>query len=95
MQQQDIFDQLVSQKWLYERVFGKLLNDLVFDQEVEARKSILKNVFNFRDVDMVFKKEIERGNFHDLTKMVFRYYETPENPNLISQIQNNGNNQTK
>lgn len=80
----DIFDQLVSISWLYERVFWKLLNDLVYDQEVETRKNYLKNVWGFRDVDTVFKKEIQRDDFHDLTKMVFRYYwEEQKNSNIV------------
>lgn len=74
----DIFDKLVNISGLYERVFWKLLDDLIYHQWVEARKNILKNVFWFKDVTVVFKKEIERWNFHELTKMLFKYRETEE-----------------
>ena len=72
---QDIFDKLVSQQGLYEKIFGKLLDDMVFDQETEKRKNLLREVFWFQDVDRVFKKEIERSEFENLSKIIFKYQE--------------------
>jgi hypothetical protein len=71
----DIFDELVKSTWLYEKIFWKLLSDLVYDQELEKRKNILTNVYWFRNIDNIFKKEIERDEFENLSKIIFKYQE--------------------
>jgi hypothetical protein len=80
----DIFDKLVKQSWLYEKIFWKLLPDLVYDQEIEKRKNVLKNVFWFRDVWEVFKKDIERREFENLSKIIFKYQELQQPKNIIT-----------
>lgn len=94
----DIFDKLVSQSWLYEKVFWKLLPDLVYDQEVEKRKNLLIETYGFKDVNKVFKKEIERGEFENMSKIIFKYNESQKEPQRGSWFfgfwnNNNSNNQ--
>ena len=71
----DIFDELIKNTWLYEKIFWKLLSDLVYDQELEKRKNLLTNVYWYREVDKIFKKEIERDEFENLSKIIFKYQE--------------------
>lgn len=80
----DIFDKLVKQSWLYEKIFWKLLPDLVYDQQIEKRKNVLKNVYWFRDVDDVFKKDIERWEFENLSKIIFKYQELQQPKTIIA-----------
>jgi len=79
----DIFDKLVKQSGLYEKIFWKLLPDLVYDQEIEKRKNVLKNVYWFRDVWDVFKKDIERREFENLSKIIFKYQELQQPRQII------------
>lgn len=72
----DIIDDIASNIWLYEKVFWKLLDKLVYKTKMENQKHILKNVFLFKDIDHIFDKQIERPEFKTLSKIVFRY--TPE-----------------
>lgn len=80
---QDIFDKLVKQSWLYEKIFWKLLPDLVYDQQIEKRKNALSKIYWFRDVDETFKKDIERWEFENLSKIIFKYQELWQPKNTI------------
>lgn len=80
----DIVDKVLSVSWLYEKVFWKLLPDLVYNQVAEKQKQILTEVYGYRDIDKIFKKELLKGDTIDLIKIVFKYQEmwpviTPNN----------------
>jgi hypothetical protein len=74
----DIFDKVLSVSWLYEKVFWKLLPDLVYNQTAEKQKQILSEVYGFRDVHRIFKKELLKWDTIDLIKIVFKYTEQGE-----------------
>jgi len=69
----DIIDEIASNIWLYENVFWKLLDKLVYKTKMENQKTIMKNVFWFHDIGLIFDKQIERPEFTKLSKIVFRY----------------------
>jgi len=71
--QLDIFDKVLSVSWLFEKVFWKLLPDLVYDQTVENYKHILKHIYGYDDIDKVFKKQLLRHETMNLWKVVFKY----------------------
>lgn len=74
MFQKDILDEIVSIQWLYEKIFGKdLLEKLVFNNNHENKKNILKNVYWFRDTDTIFPTQIERKEFKKLSEIIFRF----------------------
>lgn len=85
----DILDQIVSISWLYEKIFWKLLDKLVFKQKHENQKHILKKVFQFDDVDEIFEKQIERSEFSQLSKIIFRFSNNNENGWIFSSSKNN------
>ena len=78
----DIIDKIVSIEWLYEKVFWKLLFDLVFDRDVATDIQNLKQIYGMNNADIVFKVPIDRGEFSDLTKVIFKYQEN-QKPSII------------
>lgn len=79
----DIIDKIVSIDWLYEKVFGKLLFPLVFDLSIATDIHTLKQVYGFSNADIVFVTPIDRSEFRDLTKVIFKYQEN-QKPSIIS-----------
>lgn len=69
----DIYEKTLSVNWKYEKFFWKLLPDLVYNQVAERYKNILYEVFWFKDIHQVFKKELLKGDTIDLIKIVSDY----------------------
>lgn len=76
----DIIDTVVSIEWLYEKVFWKLLHDLVYDRAIAQDIHILKNVYKFSNADDIFIAPIDRDEFWKLTKIIFKYQENFQAP---------------
>ena len=77
----DIIEKIVSIEWLYERVFWKLLNKLVFDRVIDDNIHLLKEVYKMSDSDDVFIRQVERSEFKKLSNIIFRYQELSNNDN--------------
>lgn len=83
----DFFDKYLSVSWLYEKVFWKLLPDLVYNQTWERYKKALFEIYWYKDIYNIFNKELLKGDTIDLIKIVFKYQdnflksdvETPKN----------------
>lgn len=88
----DILEDIVSISWLYEKIFWKLLNKLVFKVKFENQKTLLKTVYNYNDIDLIFEKQIERKEFNKLSKIIFRFNENSQNGLFWSRPNNNSNN---
>ena len=71
----DVIDEILSVEWIFEKVFWKLLNYLVFDENIDDSISILENVYGFKNVKDVFSRKIDRGEFRDLAKVIFKFQE--------------------
>lgn len=80
----DIIDRIVSIEGLYEKVFWKLLVPLVFDVAVATDIHNLKQIYWMSNADTVFKVPIDRGEFSDLTKVIFKYQEN-QRPSILWQ----------
>lgn len=78
----DIVDKIVSIEWLYEKVFWKLLFDLVFDRTIATNIHNLKEIYWYYNASDVFNVPIDRSEFTDLTKVIFKYQEN-QKPNII------------
>lgn len=78
----DIIDKIVSIEGLYEKVFWKLLRPLVFDVAIATDIHMLKQVYWMANVDIIFEVPIDRGEFSDLTKVIFKYQEN-QKPSII------------
>lgn len=78
----DIIEKIVSIDWLYEKVFWKLLVPLVFDRAIATWIHNLKHIYWMTNADTVFKVPIDRWEFHDLTKVIFKYQEN-QKPSIM------------
>ena len=79
----DIIDKIVAVEWLYEKVFWKLLFKLVFDKAIATDIHMLKHIYWMNNADIIFEVPIDRGEFSDLTKVIFKYQEN-QKPNMMS-----------
>lgn len=65
-------EDLIKYKWVYHQIFGDLLDKLVLKNNINKLKDVIKSM-QYKDVDLVFKDEIERSNFNKLTSIIFRF----------------------
>jgi len=72
----DFFDKYLSISWLYEKIFGKLLPDLVYNQTSERYKKALYEIYWYKDIYKIFNKELLKWDTIDLIKIVFKYQDT-------------------
>lgn len=63
----------MSNVWLYEKTFWKLLNDIARDDEIEEIKYYLSHVRGFEDVEQVIWKKLDRKSMKEITKILFNY----------------------
>lgn len=71
----DVIDEILSVEWIFEKVFWKLLNYLVFDENIDDSISILENVYWYKNVKDVFSRKVDRWEFRDLAKVIFKFQE--------------------
>lgn len=71
----DILEKIVSVEGLYEKIFWKLLNNLVYNDPIDQWIHICKNIYGYSDASEVFRRKIDTWLFHRLTKTIFRFQE--------------------
>jgi len=67
-----LIDNLFSFVWIYDKIFWKLLDKLVYQEEEEDYKNILKALW-YEDIDNYFSKKIDRKQFKELSTIIFRF----------------------
>ncbi len=72
--------ELIKYKWIYNQIFWELLEKIIFRNDIENEKDLLKGLW-FVDVDLIFKPEVDNKKFKELSKIIFRFYETWKNEN--------------
>lgn len=87
----EFFDNLISVSWIFEKIYWKILNFLIYDQNYENYKQILKIAW-YNDVEEVFKKKFDKSNFFRVNKTIFQFYENLENGKNQQQQTNNQQN---
>jgi len=73
----DITKELIKLKWTYHQVFWDLLDKLIYKKSIETEKDILKALW-YKDIDFIFKSEVDENIFNKLSKIIFRFYESNE-----------------
>ena len=71
----DVIDEILSVEWIFEKVFWKLLNFLVFDESIDDSINILESIYWYKNIRDVFSRKIDRGEFRDLAKIIFKFQE--------------------
>lgn len=72
---------IVSFNGLFEKIYGKLLPPLVYNETVENSVQMLSEVYGFRDSRSVFPKKLDFGKFRKLSEHVFRIVESQNHEN--------------
>ena len=70
----NVITMLSSNVWVFERVFGSLMPHLVWDQEREEIKNILKTVYGFEDIELLFPKKADKRDVSRYLKILSQQY---------------------
>lgn len=73
-----IVDSLMSNIWLFENIFWKITDNVVYDENREKAKLILKKVFHKKDVDDLFPRELDMIKVNSTMDRLFQYYSSKE-----------------
>jgi hypothetical protein len=74
----DIIDEILGFTWLYRKVFGDLLPWLIYNQWLASSIEILEQIYWFEGVNQMFSPIIERKELKGLSKIMFRFNESPQ-----------------
>ncbi len=72
---QTILKKLMTNYWLFENMFWKYGDDILYDQERELARKILKNAFWKKDVDVYFPEQVDMEKYNSTLKTIFTYYD--------------------
>ena len=67
-----IIDNLFKFVWLYDKIFWSLLDKLIYKEEEEDYKNILKALW-YIDIDNYFTKKVDKKQFKQLSEIIFRF----------------------
>lgn len=71
----DVINEILSVDWIFEKVFWKLLNYLVFDESIDDNMAILKNIYWYKNVDEIFTRKVDKNSFDRLATIIFKFKE--------------------
>jgi len=61
--------------WLFENMFWKYGDNILYDTQKEMAKRFLKIVFHKRDVNILFPEEVDKDDYEKTLKTIFTYYD--------------------
>ena len=73
---QSIIKKLMTNYWLFENMFWKYGDDILYDQERQLARRILKTAYWKTDVDLFFPECVDMTDYHQTLKTIFTYYES-------------------
>jgi len=73
-----VIENLLKYRWIYHQIFGDLLDDLVYNEDIRKYKEFIK-AFWYDDIDDLIIDEVDKWNFTKISKIIFRFYENKEN----------------
>ena len=88
MNKQTILETFLERVWLFEDIFWKNTDKVIFDREREKARNILKNVYKYENVDLFFPAEIDDYKFNTTLATLFRFWGW----NTLDEQLNNANN---
>lgn len=87
MENKKILDVFLENIWLFDNIFWKNTTKIIYNQERERAKNILKNVYHYNNVDILFPSEIDENRLYKTMETMFRF-----TSNNTSNANNNTNN---
>lgn len=73
-QKQKIVDRLMSNIWLFENIFWKITDNVVYDEQKEKAKLFLDKIYWKKDVREIFPKELDTQKVNQTMDKLFQYY---------------------
>lgn len=86
---QSILDTFLERVWIFDDIFWKNTDKVIYDREREKARNILKNVYKYENVDLFFPPEIDDYRFQNTLTTLFRF---SGNNSLDEQLNNANNN---
>lgn len=72
---QTILKKLMTNYWLFENMFWKYGDDILYNQERELARRILKNWYGKTDIDQFFPEQVDMDDYNSTLKTIFTYYD--------------------
>lgn len=73
---QSILKKLMTNYWLFENMLWKYWDDVLYDQERELARRILKNWYWKTDVDLFFPEQVDMQDYESTLKTIFAFYDS-------------------
>jgi hypothetical protein len=73
-----LLDRLLTAVWLFENIFWKYSDRIVYNAQSEKIKNLLYNVYWLTDVYIIFPHEVDEIKTKELLKTMYTYYEPPQ-----------------
>jgi len=84
----EIIDKIVQVDGLYERIFGKLLDIIVYNRRMEANFYVLEKIMGYKDIRDLAPRKIDKRAFKQLSNTIFRYSEDAEKKSAEKKVTN-------
>lgn len=72
---QTILKKLMTNYGLFENMLWKYWDDVLYNQERELARRILKNGYNKIDVDVFFPEQVDMDDYEKTLRTIFTYYD--------------------
>ena len=72
---QTILKKLMTHYWLFENMFWKYGDDIIYDTDRELARKILKQWYSKTDVDKYFPEQVDVEKYNNTLKTIFTYYD--------------------
>ncbi len=69
----DILSKIFSFNGLFRKIFGDLHDNIVFDDEAEHCRRMLREIYLFKDSDDLFPKVLHKRRYFSTLETVFRF----------------------
>lgn len=78
MKNQKIIDKFLSNVWLFENVFWKSTDLIIYDNDKEKMKRFLYQLYGKKDTFDLFPAELDNDRMNTTLKTLFTYYDVPD-----------------
>jgi len=73
MENKKILDIFLENIWLFDNIFWKNTWKIIYNSEYEKAKILLKQVYNYNNVDLLFPSQIDDQKLHKTLETMFRF----------------------
>lgn len=70
-----ILEKFTSMAWLFDKVYWKLLDKIVYRQEIDDDIAILTKIHQFENTGKIFDRKLNWKNFDRVQTVIFKFWE--------------------